>query len=143
VVCRDGRSLAEHWRGAAEAYLATTVPAAPNAYLLLGPNIVGYRSLIAVAEDQVDYVVDAISTAASHGIEALEVRADVCRAYNHELQEALASSVYNRGGCANVYIDASGRNFVNWPWSTGEQRRRLSRFDVDSYQPAPPVEPRP
>lgn len=137
VVGRGGVSLAERWRVTAEAYLATTVPGMPNAYFLLGPNIVGYRSLVAVAEDQVDYIVAAIRTAETAGIEALEVRADVCDAYNREVQQALGPSVYNRGGCSNVYVDRGGHNFVNWPWSTSVQRRRLGSFAIENYTPSP------
>jgi len=46
--------------------LATTVPDVPNAYVLLGPNILVCNSFLALAlalaEAQLDYVVDALVT---------------------------------------------------------------------------------
>ena len=66
IRCRDGRLLSEKWAVSPEAYLATTVPDVPNAYVLLGPNILVCNSFLALAlalaEAQLDYVVDALVT---------------------------------------------------------------------------------
>jgi cation diffusion facilitator CzcD-associated flavoprotein CzcO len=135
VRCRDGRLLADVWRTRSpEAYRATTVPGLPNAYLLLGPNIVMYNSLLALAESQLDYVVDAIRTARERGVDVLEVRREPFRAFNDELQRSLASTVYNTGGCSSFYLDEKGRNFVSSPWSIRRLRAELSRFDIENYR---------
>jgi cation diffusion facilitator CzcD-associated flavoprotein CzcO len=135
---RDGRLLAEIWSaGSPEAYRATTVASIPNAYLLLGPNIVMYNSLLALAESQLDYVIDGIKAAEARGIEVLDVRPGPFRSYNDELQRDLGSSVYNNGGCSSFYLDEEGKNFVTWPWSTRRLRSDLSRFDLENYETIP------
>ncbi|HET8681971.1 MAG TPA: NAD(P)/FAD-dependent oxidoreductase [Micromonosporaceae bacterium] len=134
IRCRDGRLLSEVWaKDTPEAYRATTLPGLPNAYLLLGPNIVMYNSLLALAESQLEYVIDAIRTAQERGLAALEVRPEPFRSFNDELQRDLAPSVYNNGGCSSFYLDEHGRNFVSSPWSFARLRRDLSRFDIENY----------
>nr|WP_042191232.1 NAD(P)/FAD-dependent oxidoreductase [Kibdelosporangium sp. MJ126-NF4]CEL19934.1 Cyclohexanone monooxygenase [Kibdelosporangium sp. MJ126-NF4]CTQ97158.1 Cyclohexanone monooxygenase (EC 1.14.13.22) [Kibdelosporangium sp. MJ126-NF4] len=135
---RGGRLLSEVWaQHSPQAYRATTLPSVPNAYLLLGPNIVMYNSLLALAETQLDYVVDAIRTTESRGISSWEIRPEAFRAFNDAVQRDLAPSVYNSGGCGSFYLDESGRNFVTWPWSVSRLRRDLSRFDVENYDTIP------
>jgi cation diffusion facilitator CzcD-associated flavoprotein CzcO len=135
-----GRLLSETWQyGRPEAYLATTMPGIPNGYLLLGPNIVMYNSLLALAEHQLDYVIDAIKTAAIRDIAAFVVRPGPFRNFNRKLQHDLRSSVYNRGGCTSFYLDEQGGNFVTWPWSIKRLRSDLSRFDLENYHAVPPV----
>ncbi len=135
---RDGRTLADTWAvDSPEAYRATTLPALPNAYLLLGPNIVMYNSLLALAEAQLDYIVDAIRTARDRGLDALEIRPEPFRSFNDEVQRGLASTVYNNGGCTSVYLDEKGKNFVTWPWSTKRLRKDLARFDIENYATTP------
>ncbi|HZN17489.1 MAG TPA: NAD(P)/FAD-dependent oxidoreductase [Micromonosporaceae bacterium] len=134
IRCRDGRLLSEVWaKETPEAYRATTLPGLPNAYLLLGPNIVMYNSLLALAESQLEYVIDAIRTAQERGLAALEVKPEPFRSFNDELQHDLGPSVYNNGGCSSFYLDEHGRNFVSSPWSFGRLRRDLSRFDIENY----------
>ncbi|MEU9558257.1 flavin-containing monooxygenase [Streptomyces fumanus] len=138
IRCRDGRLLSEVWKTRSpEAYRATTLPAVPNAYLLLGPNIVMYHSLLALAEAQLDYVVDAIRTARAHRIDALEIRPQPFRAYNDEVQRGLSTTVYNTGGCSSVYLDEHGKNFVTWPWTVKRLRSDLARFDIENYDTTP------
>jgi cation diffusion facilitator CzcD-associated flavoprotein CzcO len=133
-----GQLLSQTWAATRpEAYLATTVPSMPNAYLLLGPNIVMYDSLLALAEYQLNYIVDAIQTAADRDIGALAVRPGPFREYNRRVQRDLGRSVYNRGGCTSFYLDEHGANFVNWPWSARRMRDALSRFDLESYHAVP------
>ncbi|KOV53867.1 cyclohexanone monooxygenase [Streptomyces sp. AS58] len=132
---RDGRLLSEVWSvDSPEAYRATTLPAIPNAYLLLGPNIVMYHSLLSLAEAQLDYIADAIRTARTRDIEVLEIRPEPFRAFNDEVQRGLSSTVYNTGGCSSVYLDEKGKNFVTWPWSARRLRGELARFDIENYE---------
>lgn len=68
---RDGTLLSEKWSKSPEAYLATTTPGAPNAYIMLGPNILVYNSFLGLAETQLDYVIDGLTKAERQGIEVL------------------------------------------------------------------------
>lgn len=135
-----GRTLSETWQhGRPEAYLATTMPGVPNGYLLLGPNIVMYNSLLVLAEHQLDYIIEAIKTAAVRDIAVLQVRPGPFRNFNRKLQRDLRPSVYNSGGCTSFYLDELGGNFVNWPWSVQRLRSDLSRFDLENYHAVPRV----
>jgi len=130
---RDGRLLSEVWAGSPRAYLATSVPDAPNAWVMLGPNVLVYNSFVAIAEWQLDYIIDGIRKADALGVDALEVKRSVVDTYNDKVQKALQPTVFNNGGCASYYLDAQGFNVAAWPWSTAELQRKFSKFDADKY----------
>lgn len=131
----DGRSLDDHWGGSMKAYLGTTISGFPNLFLVLGPNLgTGHSSAFDILEAQVDYAIAAITTIRDRGWAAIDVRAEVQEAYNGDVQGALGGTVYNAGGCQSYYMDVNGRNSFSWPWSTGEMKRRLGRFDPDAYR---------
>ena len=73
------------------------------------------------------------------GAAEFELRPEVQRAYNEEVQERLAGSVWNTGGCGSWYFDRNGRNSIQWPGFTFEYRRRTRRFDTESYRLAAPA----
>jgi cyclohexanone monooxygenase len=130
----DGRSLAETWAGSPRAYLGTTVTGFPNFFQLIGPNLGnGHSSAIVLIEAQLKYVADAIHTMRRRGIASVDVRPDVQHAYNEKVQEALAGTVWNAGGCKSYYLDANGTNSTIYPWTTIYLRRRTARFDVGDY----------
>ena len=51
-----------------------------------------------------------------------------------DVQQALATTVYNAGGCQSYFLDVNGRNSFNWPWSTGRMVQRLNEFDQRAYE---------
>ena len=130
---RSGRLLSEVWAGSPRAYLATSVPDAPNAWILLGPNILVYNSFVALAEWQLNYIVDGIRAADAVGADYVEIDRGVVEKFNDDVQKALQPTVFNNGGCASYYLDSEGFNVAAWPWSTAELHRRLSRFDISKY----------
>jgi cation diffusion facilitator CzcD-associated flavoprotein CzcO len=135
---RDGRSLAEVWRGSPEAYLGTTVTGFPNLLFLYGPNTnLGHSSIVYILESQIAYALDALDTMDRLGAAEFDVRPEAQAAYNEEVQERLAGSVWNTGGCGSWYFDRNGRNSIQWPGFTFEYRRRTRRFDAESYRLAP------
>ena len=136
----DGSSLAEVWDGSPEAYLGTTVAGFPNLLLLYGPNLnLGHSSIVYMLESQIAYALDALRTMRVRGAAEFELRPEVQRAYNEEVQERLAGSVWNTGGCGSWYFDRNGRNSIQWPGFTFEYRRRTRRFDTESYRLAAPA----
>ena len=137
---RDGSSLAEVWEGSPQAYLGTTVTGFPNLLFFYGPNLnLGHSSIVYMLESQFAYALDALHTMRLRGAAEFEVRPEVQEAYNQELQERLAESVWNTGGCGSWYFDRNGRNSIQWPGFTFEYRRRTRRFDAESYRLAAPV----
>jgi cation diffusion facilitator CzcD-associated flavoprotein CzcO len=132
---RDGRSLAEVWGGSPEAYLGSTVSGFPNLLLFYGPNLnLGHNSIVYMLESQMNYATDALRTMRALGGAEFEVRAEAQAAYNDEIQERLAASVWNTGGCGSWYLDRNGRNSIQWPGFTFEYRRRTRRFDAAAYR---------
>ncbi|MBO0876297.1 MAG: NAD(P)/FAD-dependent oxidoreductase [Pseudonocardia sp.] len=130
-----GRSLASHWADRPpSAYLGTTLAGFPNLFVFLGPNIApGHASVLGTIEAQAGYVADAVVAMARNGWSVLRVRPEAHRRYNESLQAALRPTVYNAGGCASYYLDGSGHNVANWPWSVARLSANL-RFRSGDYE---------
>jgi cation diffusion facilitator CzcD-associated flavoprotein CzcO len=135
---RDGSTLSETWRGSPRAYLGTAVAGFPNLFLLYGPNTnTGHSSVVYMLESQMNHVMGALEVMDEQGAAAVEVRPEVQRAFNAELEERLARSVWNAGGCRSWYLDGNGRNAIQWPGFTFEFRRRTRGFDAADYRLSP------
>jgi cation diffusion facilitator CzcD-associated flavoprotein CzcO len=135
----DGGTLSDAWRGSPEAYLGTTVTGFPNLFLLYGPNTnLGHSSIVYILESQMNYVLSALETMDERAAATFDVHPAVQDAFNAEMQERLEDSVWN-SGCSNWYLDANGRNSIQWPGFTFEFRRRTRRFDAADYRLSPPV----
>jgi cation diffusion facilitator CzcD-associated flavoprotein CzcO len=131
---RDGRTLAEVWRGSMQAHNGTTIAGFPNLFMLLGPNTgLGHNSVVFMIEAQIAYVAGALRALADRGATVAEVRREAQDASNAAIQERLQGSVWNSGGCASWYLDEHGRNSTIWPGFTWPFKRRTLRFDAESY----------
>jgi cation diffusion facilitator CzcD-associated flavoprotein CzcO len=135
----DGRTMSEHWQGSPQAYLGTTVAGFPNLFMLWGPNLnLGHSSIVYMLESQIGYVMQALAAMDSaNGRAILEVRPEVQDRWNDYLQERLAGTVWDTGGCKSWYLDANGRDSVMWPDFTFNFRRRVSGFDPSDYRLEP------
>jgi cation diffusion facilitator CzcD-associated flavoprotein CzcO len=134
---REGSTLSETWRGSPQAYLGTTVSGFPNLFLLYGPNTnLGHSSIVYILESQMNYAISALQSMDEHGAATFDLRPEVQDAFNAELQERLQDSVWN-SGCSSWYLDANGRNSIQWPGFTFEYRRRTRRFDAADYRLSP------
>jgi cation diffusion facilitator CzcD-associated flavoprotein CzcO len=141
IAGRGGLDLAQAWSRNIEAYLGTTIPGFPNAFLLLGPNVgLGHSSMIFMMESQFAYVLDAIKTMRARRIKSVEVRRDVAARYNDYLQKRLEHTVWNSGGCSSWYLTSSGKNTTAWPGFAFEFRLKTRRFDVAAYDVVPKSE---
>jgi cation diffusion facilitator CzcD-associated flavoprotein CzcO len=134
ITGRDGKSLADAWKDGIEAYLGSTVPGFPNAFLLLGPNTgLGHSSMIFMMESQFNYVLSAIRTMRDKGAKYVDLKPEVATHYNERLQKRLEGTVWNSGGCASWYLTSTGKNTTAWPGFTFEFRLKTRRFDTESY----------
>ena len=139
---RDGRTLEETWQGSPQGYLGANVAGFPNLFMLIGPNTgLGHNSIIYMIESQLNYLLDCIGHLDAVGASSFDVRADVQRSFNADIQRDLRGSVWNSGGCVSWYLDANGQNSTIWPGFTWPFRRRLRHFNPSDYElrPRPPA----
>lgn len=130
-----GKRLSDRWKNTSpEAYLGTSLADVPNAFLMLGPNVLVYDSFIGLAEAQLDYIVDALNKLKAQGVSRYSIRHDVLQQHNARVQKQLKGTVFNSGGCRSYYLDENGRNFAAWPWSLAELKRRLKTFELTNYE---------
>jgi cation diffusion facilitator CzcD-associated flavoprotein CzcO len=135
LVGRGGLLLSEHWRDGMHAHRGTTTAGFPNLFLLVGPNTgLGHTSQVVMIESQIAYVVDALRQAGARGAATVEVRPEAEAAWNAQVQEDMAGTVWTSGNCASWYLDSAGRNTTLWPSFTWRFRRETRRFDPAAYQ---------
>ena len=134
VIDANGQVLADRWKNSSpEAYLGASIENVPNAFLVLGPNILVYDSFIGIAEAQVGYIVDALLKMRDQKFTRFEIKRDVVRYHNLKVQKNLKTTVFNAGGCKSYYLDQNGRNFAAWPWSLTELKDRLKEMNLQDY----------
>jgi cation diffusion facilitator CzcD-associated flavoprotein CzcO len=140
LVGRSGRTLAETWRETGmAAYKGTTVADFPNLFFIVGPNTgLGHSSMVYMIESQVTYIREAIRAMRRNDYAVVEVRPEVQRDFNADLQRRMQRTVWTTGGCASWYLDAHGNNTTLWPRSTFAFRGLTSEFDVAAYRVAAP-----
>lgn len=130
----QGQLLSELWKNSSpEAYLGTSLEHVPNAFLMLGPNVLVYDSFIGLAEAQLDYVIDGLKQFRDKSISKFSIKSHVIRNHNDLVQKHIQKTVFNSGGCKSYYLDENGRNFAAWPWSLKKLRQRLSKLDLNEY----------
>lgn len=133
VYNRFGQSMAAVWQGSPEGYMGTMVADCPNGFLMFGPNIAVSSSAFIIIEAQLTYIIDALKQALQQGIKTIEPSPARIADFNQRVQEALQSTVWNKGGCSSYFIDRNGRNSTVWPWTTFKMRQQLSRFNLNEY----------
>ena len=101
------------------AHRGIAVAGMPNLFFLLGPNTaLGHTSVVIMIESQIHYVACAIAAVDKYGAQALAPSPAAQQRYNDELQEKLAGSVWNTGGCRSWYLDEHGVNRTLWSGMT-------------------------
>jgi cation diffusion facilitator CzcD-associated flavoprotein CzcO len=134
VVGAEGQTLADAWSPTARAYLGMSVPGFPNMFLLYGPHTNGGSgSVIYTIEAGMAHVLAALEELERAGARSIEVRPEAADAFDRELREALAGTVWH-SGCTNWYIDENGNDPNQWPWLWSTYRRRTARLAPGAYQ---------
>jgi cation diffusion facilitator CzcD-associated flavoprotein CzcO len=131
-----GQTLADAWAGTGlQAYKGSTVSGFPNLFLLIGPNTgLGHSSMVYIAESQISYLVDAHRTMKRRRLATVEPLPQAQEAWNADLQQRMARTVWSTGGCQSWYLDRHGRNVTLWPRTTYAFRRLTARFDLAAYR---------
>jgi cyclohexanone monooxygenase len=139
LVGSEGATLAEAWADdGPQAYLGTVIAGFPNLFFLIGPNTgLGNNSMINIIEGQLVFLLDALRGMEQAGAEAIEVHRPIQERYNAYLQDALAGTVWNEGGCRSWYLTPDGTNRTLWPSFSDAFKRRLRGFDIADFAVTP------
>jgi cation diffusion facilitator CzcD-associated flavoprotein CzcO len=131
VIGVGGLSLADAFdRNGMSAYRGTTVSGFPNFYILQGPNTgLGHSSVVLMSEAQIRYLVPAVASGLVHEVDERRLEH-----YRDSLDERLADTVWQQGGCRSWYQNGRGRNVALWPGSTHSFARMMRRFDPEAYR---------
>ncbi len=137
LVGSDGTRLDQAWADGAEAYLGMGVSGFPNFFMTYGPNTnLGHNSIIFMIECQTNYIVDCIQQMKKRRLRSLEVKPEVQRAFNEEIQGALNQTVWAAPD-RSWYKNAAGKITNNWSASTLTYWRRTRRVDLSNYLQRP------
>lgn len=133
IVGAGGRSLGEEWRPAPRAYLGMSAPDFPNLFLLYGPNTNGGAgSVIHTLESGMHHVLAALRELERTGARTIAVRREAADAFDRELRDALAGTVWHTG-CTSWYLDADGNDPNQWPWTWSTYARRTAELQPGAY----------
>lgn len=132
----DGVRLQDSWAGGMQAHLGSAVAGFPNLFFLLGPHTgLGHNSVVLMIEAQVAHICRMLGEMQKSGLSAIAPRVDKQAAFEAELDERMASSVWQDGGCVSWYQDEHGRNTTLWPGTVREFQRLMARAGLDEYEP--------
>ena len=137
---RDGRALAEVWADQPTAFLGSAVAGFPNLFFVLGPNTaLGHNSVVLMAEAQAKHIGYVLEGMRAVGVATVEPRPERQAAHAALVQERLATTVWQTGGCTSWYKDAKGRNPTIWPGTVREFRRLTRTGGLGDYRLVDPV----
>lgn len=133
VYGRSGVGLHDEWRDGAEAYLGTLIPRFPNLFTLYGPNTNGVTSIIYILEAQARYARRLLDLLAQPNKDSVEVRHEIHRRYNDQIQAAMRGSVWV-SNCNNYYRHPSGKVVTQFPYNGRRFVRMLDELRLDDYR---------
>jgi cation diffusion facilitator CzcD-associated flavoprotein CzcO len=134
ITGRDGRVLHDDWTGGAEAYLGLAVSGYPNLFMMYGPNTNSiHNTIIFMLECQAKYIAGAVRHLQRSGTRCVDVRPEVQRAFNDEIQRRLGKTVFG-AGCSSWYKTAGGKITAMWPGSWVAYARATRRFEPSAYR---------
>ena len=113
------RALAER----PEAYRGIAIPGFPNYFTVCGINgVIAYAPLFMSAEVETEKIAGWARRLIDDDLRAIEVRADITRQYNEDIQAELSEMSW-ASGCTNFYTDSNGRVLSFHPGTIGRFRR--------------------
>ncbi|MGH3847012.1 MAG: flavin-containing monooxygenase [Pseudonocardiaceae bacterium] len=131
-----GEDLVDRWnREGVVAHRGVAVADMPNLFFLLGPNTgLGHTSVVFMIESEIHYVAEAIAAVDKVGAQALAPTRGAQDRFNDELQDKLAGSVWNTGGCSSWYLDEHGVNRTLWSGMTWQYWRATRSLKPAEYR---------
>ncbi|MEE2761831.1 MAG: NAD(P)/FAD-dependent oxidoreductase [Pseudomonadota bacterium] len=129
-----GQSLANSWKGGAEAYLGMTVSGFPNFFIMYGPNTNTAASIIYMLENQARYIAKCVKGLGRERGRIMNLRSEAQRKYNTEIQARIGATVLVDANCHSYFQDLSGKVTTQWPGRLREYRRRTRRVQMSDYE---------
>jgi cyclohexanone monooxygenase len=133
VTGRGGRMIEEAWSHGAEAYLGIMTTGFPNMFMMYGPNT-NNGSILFMLETQADFIVDRLRMMDRGGWAWIDVRPDVQRSYNEQLQVDLEKVEVWQASCSNYYRTPEGRIVTQWPHTMTEYEQRCRTVDDGCFE---------
>ncbi|WP_067971619.1 flavin-containing monooxygenase [Mycolicibacter icosiumassiliensis] len=128
-----GRALADEWTRGAQAFKSIQAHGYPNLFFMTGPNSgPGHNSLLVYVEGQIDYVVRAVGAIRGGSLRYLDVRDDVQRRHNKQIQRRLGKTTW-MSGCRSWYLTEDGFNASMYPGFATQYLRQMRNFRLTDY----------
>ena len=132
---RDGVRLTESWaEQGPRAYLGITVPGFPNLFIMYGPNgqprAGNFHSW---AEIISRYISQGIVSLIETRMKSLEVRPEVFRSYNKQLDEAFKDIIWRTESANGYFAVEEGKGAVSMPWEHYEYYSMVRELDFDDF----------
>lgn len=141
---RGGATMESAWaEDGPRAYLGLTVPGFPNLYMFYGPNSQPRSgAFLSWIEIWSRYAVQGIVHVLEQGIAAIDVREEVFREYNRQLDERHDNLIWDKEAPKgrNYYVNRFGRQNVNWSFRNVEYFARAAALDPADYEVVEPTE---
>ena len=111
------------------------MPGFPNLFCTYGPNtnIVVNGSIIFFSECEVRYILGCLALLLEKDAAYLDVKQDVCDAYNHWINEGNAKMAWGQSNVNTWYKNASGKITQNWPGTLIEFWQQTRTADESDY----------
>jgi cation diffusion facilitator CzcD-associated flavoprotein CzcO len=130
---RDGTDLDDVWADHPVAYLSISIPQFPNFFMLNGPNgPVGNFSLILIAENQLNYILQLMEQIREGRCREISARSDASASFENVRIEAAKKSIWATG-CKSWYLDKNGVP-ASWPWSRDRFFEVMKRPEFEAYE---------
>ncbi|WKD60371.1 4-hydroxyacetophenone monooxygenase [Corynebacterium ciconiae DSM 44920] len=133
IIGRGGTDLRDRWGNSPEAYLGMAVDGYPNMFILYGPNTnLNHHSVVAMLEAQNKYIRQAVEHLQQHPDQPLDVKAEVLRHFNDEIQQELEQSAFS-ADCSSWYKNEDGKVINNWSGNVAEYHALTETLNLVDY----------
>ena len=136
-VGREGSTMESMWaEDGPRAYLGLTVPGFPNLFIFYGPNAQPRSgAFLSWVEIWSRYAVQGIIHVLEQGIHAIDVREDVFRNYNRELDAHNDILIWDKEAPAdkNYYVNRFGRQNVHWTFRNAEYFKKVAALNPSDF----------
>lgn len=133
IVGAQGLTLDEAWAAGPHAYRSVAVPGFPNMFMLIGPHSpIGNQSLVIIAENQADYVMQWIDQIRDGHVFAAAPSEVATKEYNEDMKAAMPQTVWVTG-CNSWYLGKDGLPEL-FPWRPDRHRELLSTPEYADFE---------